>query len=291
MRVLLTGSTGRLGGAFLSLWGSDPDIDLIAPSRQEMDLSEPGAVRTFLGDLDFDVLINTAAVTGLEQCLDDPELAQRVNVDAALEMAEVCREKSAKLVHFSTDYVFSGELPGMRTEADPAEPVNVYGRSKREGETAVLAANGQSLVARVSWLFGPSTPQRPSHFDNVLNRLAAGKREHFISDKFSMPTFTHDIVEWTRLLVAAEASGIYHLCNRGEPESWFSYAQQVCRLAVNHGYDLKEDNLLAGKLSEVSFFRERRPVHTTMAPARMMAEGIATPRHWLEAAGDYLKMR
>lgn len=291
MRVLLTGSTGRLGGAFLSLWGSDQDIELIAPSRQEMDLSVPGAVRSFLGQVDFDVLINTAAITGLEECLDKPEVAQRVNVDAAREMAEACKGKSAKLVHFSTDYVFSGELPGMRTEADPADPVNVYGKSKREGEKAVLAANDQALVARVSWLFGPSTPQRPSHFDNVINRLAAGRKEHFISDKFSMPTFTHDIVEWTRLLVAAGVSGIYHLCNRGEPESWFSYAQKVCRLAVAHGYDLNEENLVPGKLSEVSFFREKRPVHTPMLPARMMAEGIATPRCWQEAAEDYLKMR
>jgi len=291
MRVLLTGSTGRLGGAFLSLWGKDPEISLVSPGRQELDLSEPEHVRSFLREAEFDLLVNPAAITGLEECLDHPELAQRVNVDAPRVMAEVCLEKSAKLVHFSTDYVFSGEQPGMKTEEDATGAVNVYGVSKCAGESAVLAANEDALVARVSWLFGPSSEQRPSHFDHVLQRAVLGEKQHLISDKFSMPTLTHDVVQWVGLLLEANASGIYHLCNSGEPESWYSYAVEVCRLAGGFGDDVDLDDLVATALADAGFFRERRPVHTTMLPARMMAEGIATPRHWLDAAEAYLKMR
>ena len=291
MRVLLTGSTGRLGGAFLSLWGRDSSIELISPSRQELDLSEPNKVRSFLSQVKFDWLINTAAITGLEECLDDPDLAQRVNVDTPRIMAEVCAEKSVRLVHFSTDYVFSGQQSGMKTEADATGAVNVYGASKCAGELAVLAANNDALVARVSWLFGPSSEQRPSHFDHVLKRALAGDRQRLICDKFSMPTFTHDVVYWVRLLAEAESSGVYHLCNSGEPESWYSYAQKVCRLAVSMGYALNEGDLVPVGLEDVEFFREKRPIHTTMAPTRMIEEGVATPRHWCDAAEDYLKIR
>ncbi len=291
MRVLLTGSTGRLGGAFLSLWAEDNEVDLITLSRQELNLSDQDNVRSFLSQADFDLLINAAAVTGLEQCLDDPDLAQRVNVDAPRVMAEVCEDKSARFVHFSTDYVFSGEQSGMKMEADAAGAVNVYGVSKRAGELAVLAANEDAIVARVSWLFGPSSEQRPSHLDHVLDRAVAGEQQHLICDKFSMPTFTHDVVHWVRLLVDAGSSGIYHLCNGGEPESWYSYGQEVCKLAVAMGYVLDEDDLVPVALADVDFFREKRPIHTAMTPARIIEEGIAVPRHWHDAATDYLKMR
>ena len=275
----------------MSLWGKDPEIELISPARDELDLADPDAVRSFLRQADFDLLINSAAITGLEQCLDHPDLAHRVNADAPRVMAEVCAEKSASFVHFSTDYVFSGEQAGMKTEADATGAVNVYGVSKCAGELAVLAANENALVARVSWLFGPSSEQRPSHFDHVLDRAATGEKQPYVCDKFSMPTFTHDVVHWVGLLVEARCSGIYHLCNQGEPESWYSYGQEVCRLAVRMGHAIDEDNLVPMALEEVDFFRERRPIHTTMKPARIIEEGLVIPRHWLDAAKDYLKMR
>jgi dTDP-4-dehydrorhamnose reductase len=291
MRVLLTGSTGRLGGAFSSLWGRHSEVELISPSRQELDLSEPDQVRSFLSRVEFDWLVNAAAITNLEQCLDHPDLARRVNVDTPKIMAEACGERSSRLVHFSTDYVLSGERPGMKTELDATGAVNEYGASKCAGELAVLEANADALVARVSWLFGPSSEQRPSHFDNVLHRALAGEKQHLICDKFSVPTFTYDVVHWVHALLKADSCGIYHLCNLGEPESWYSYAQKVCRLAVDLGYELDEDNLLPVNLVDIDFFRERRPIHTAMKPARMIEEGIMTPRHWRDAAIDYLKIR
>lgn len=291
MRVLLTGSTGRLGGAFLSLWGRDPDYELITPARQELDLSEPKQVRAFLRRTDFDVLINPAAITNLEVCPDHPELTTRVNTDSPRVMAEVCREKGARLIHFSTDYVFSGEDPGMKTEQDATGPVNMYGESKEAGERAVMAADESALVCRVSWLFGPTPVGRPYHLDNVLKRAEAREQQDLIADKFAMPTYTHDIVDWVELLLQAQTSGIYHLCNSGEPESWYSSAKKVCELAMEAGYELDASRLVPTSIHDAVFFSEKRPVHTAMSPARLVDEGIAQPRHWLEAAALYLKMR
>ncbi|BDS07724.1 spore coat polysaccharide biosynthesis protein SpsK [Oceaniferula spumae] len=294
MRVLLTGSTGRLGGAFFSLWGAaDSPYDVINLTRADADLADAAALRAVLEQIwnrsPFDAIVNPAALSGLEQCLDFPEQAQQVNVDSPKVMAEFCQEKGIRMVHFSTDYVFGGQQEGRLCEGDVTDPVNVYGKSKRAGELAVLAASPDSLVCRVSWLFGPATAK--SHFDHVLDRALSGDEQNLISDKFSIPTFTHDIVEWVELLLGNKKSGIYHLCNSGDPESWYSYAETVCRLAREQGHPLPEVRLIPSLIKDADFFREPRPVHTAMLPQRLHDEGLVTPRHWMEAAHVYLKIR
>jgi len=300
MRVLLTGSTGRLGGAFLSLWGAEgseggenSEVELRALTRDDLDLACPdgvcGSLENLWSEGEFDVIVNPAAVSGLEECLDQPELAWAVNVKSPRVMAEFCAQKGIPLVHFSTDYVFDGLRPGRKSEADPVGPMNEYGRSKRAGELAVIAACPEALVCRVSWLFGPSTPDKPSHFDHVLRRAMSGETQRLIADKYSVPTFTYDIVSWVQALLDRSCAGIYHLCNSGEPESWMSYAAVVCELADELGFDVNSQSLEGMPLADASFFRELRPQHTAMVPRRLIDERVAFPRHWQIAAEEYLK--
>ena len=269
-------------------------MELRALTRDDLDLAYPDGVRESLENLwsegEFDVLVNPAAVSGLEECLDQPELAWAVNVDSPRVMAEFCAQKGISLVHFSTDYVFDGERPGRKSEADPVGPVNEYGRSKRAGELAVMAACPEALVCRVSWLFGPSSSERLSHFDHVLRRAMSGDPQRLIADKYSVPTFTYDIVSWVRALLDQSCVGIYHLCNSGEPESWMSYAATVCELADELGFDVSSQRLEGMSLAEASFFRELRPQHTGMIPRRLIDERVAHPRHWQIAAKEYLKI-
>lgn len=296
MRILLTGSTGRLGGAFLSLWGTrDSSYGVRALIRGDLDLSKPDTVRSRLdwlwADRPFDVIVNPAAVSGLEECLDQPEIAQSVNVESPRVMAEFCEEKGIRFVHFSTDYVFAGDTEGRKSEADEVGAINVYGKTKQSGELEVLAACGSALLCRVSWLFGPAALNRSSHFDNVLDRAIAGDVQYLIGDKYSIPTFTHDIVCWVAVLLERSCSGVYHLCNAGEPESWMSYGEKICDLALSHGYQIGRGSLVETSITKASFFRERRPVHTAMLPTRLIDEGLVSPRHWLDAAEEYLKIR
>lgn len=291
-RVLLTGSSGRLGSAFLSLWGTHPQLSVTPLTRADADLSDPGQLADALRAHDYDVLVNPAAMSGLEQCLDHPAEAEAVNVRAPEVMAQACREKGARFVHFSTDYVFGGQTPGKKSEDDTPAPVNAYGRSKLAGERAAMRAFPDTVVARVSWLFGPTPPGHPCHFDHVLENAAAGTPQEFIHDKFSMPTFTHDVVGWTHaLLENNSARGIYHLCNTGDPESWHSSATKLCQVAAGLGMMAAPPAFGALPISDAHFFREPRPQHTAMQPSRLHCEGIASPRHWLEAAADYLKIR
>ena len=297
MRILLTGSTGRLGGAFLSIWrASDSPYHVRALTRDDLDLSLAGdelknRLHALWSSEAFDAITNPAAISGLEECLDQPDLAQAVNVVAPRAMAEFCEEKEIPFVHFSTDYVFGGNEAERKSESAEVGAINVYGKSKQRGEMAVLTASPHALVCRVSWLFGPAEPNRKSHFDNVLERAMAGDLQHLIGDKYSIPTFTHDVVSWVELLLARQCSGIYHLCNAGEPESWMSYARKVCDLAQPYGYTVKEETLLEVSIAEATYFRDSRPVHTAMLPDRLIDEGIVTPRHWLDAAKEYLEMR
>lgn len=288
MRVLLTGSTGRLGGAFLSLWRNHPSFDLQVVNRADLDLSQPEQVKDYLHAQEFDALINPAAVSGLEQCLDNPGLALAVNTLTPSIMAEVCHAKQAQLVHFSTDYVFSGAEDSRLTETAATGPVNTYGRTKLAGEQAVLEASPQALVCRVSWLFGPG-PE--SHFDSTLRRAADGETVSLIADKFSVPTYTHDVVSWTELLLKQRRTGTYHLCNASEPESWHSYGETICALAQKHNLLTQSPNFSPSTLEDAHFFRDPRPRHTAMLPERLINEQIANPRHWKEAAEEYLKIR
>ena len=291
-RVLITGPTGRLGGVFVSMWKNKPGYTLGTLSRGDVDLTHPRQLGETLAQLDFDLLINPAAMSGLEECMDNPQAAAAINTETPRVMAAVCREKGARFVHFSTDYVFGGDTPGKKNEDHGPSPVNTYGRTKLAGEQAVLEACPDAIIARVSWLFGPAPAHRPTHFDQAIARARSGETAQFIDDKFSMPTYMPDVVQWTGFLLGNNStSGVYHLCNTGEPESWHSYAEKACHTAHKQGLDVQPVEFGRLPLGDATFFRETRPTHTAMEPNRIQKECGIRPRHWLEAAAEYVKIR
>ena len=165
LSLLITGKNGRLGRALARRYENRHRVVVIG--REECDLGNSHSIQECLGRESFDVLINTASLTGVDDCEVNPEKAAQVNAIAPKVMAEVCAAKGARLIHLSTDYVFEGTAPGERSETDPADPINVYGQTKLDGENAVLAVSPDFLVVRVSWLFGPDKPSFP---DMILKR-------------------------------------------------------------------------------------------------------------------------
>jgi dTDP-4-dehydrorhamnose reductase len=152
-KLLIVGAGGRLGAALLRQYRRSEEVTGL--TRQQLDLADTTKVRDTLGALDFDILINCAAQTNVDRCETHPEEAFQLNAEAPRVLAEVCTHKAAKLVHISTDYVFDGEKREPYTEDDAAEPISVYGESKRAGEQRVLEVSERHLVVRVSWVFGP----------------------------------------------------------------------------------------------------------------------------------------
>ncbi len=280
MRIVITGTTGRVGKALTRHLAGRHEV--IALPRTRLDLAVPDSGK-ILGEFEFDVLLNPAGITSLEQCEDEPLLARRVNADAPAALAAICRERGVKMLHFSTDYVFDGREPGLRTEDELPSPLSVYGKTKRDGESAVLAAGG--AVMRVSWVFGPEKPAFP---DQILERALAGQELAAVADKFSRPTFTGDLCEWVGAWIAADSpAGCFHVCNGGPVTSWHGMALEILAFLVER--DIATPPLKALALDEMTAFRAPRPRHTAMATRRLEALLGHPPRDWREALREHLE--
>ena len=221
-------------GSHLAAYLEEHGLEVVKCGRDFCDLKDLSALKRVLLSSGASHVVNCAAVSGLEACLDDPETAHRVNAMAPEMMARICRLEGMRFIHLSTDYVLDGRREGLKTEEGKCRPVNVYGESKLEAEFRVREEMPDALVARVSWVFG--NPGRPSFLEMVLRR--AMKREPLaaVADKWSMPTWVEDLCVWLRFLAyESGASGVLHLCQSGEPVSWHSYAITVLKCAVKYG--------------------------------------------------------
>lgn len=148
MRILLTGVTGQVGGALLAPLSSSGIV--LAPSRSELDLARPAAIRSVLDDCRPDLIVNPAAFTAVDGAEDEPDLAFRVNAESPREMAHWAASRDVPFVHFSTDYVFDGSGESAWFEDDATAPLSVYGKSKLAGEKAVRGAGASSQIVRTS---------------------------------------------------------------------------------------------------------------------------------------------
>src|SRR5215471_17256999 len=189
MKIMILGTGGRLGAALAREF---KEFDITGFNREQLDLSDLDGLRTKLGPMAFDVLVNAAGFTNVDACETERDRAFLINAEASGILAEICNEKDAKLIHFSTDYVFDGEKHAPYTEEDQANPISAYGESKLAGEKCVLATDDGHLVVRVSWVFGPD---RPSFVDAMIKRAQQDEKIDAIADKFSTPTYTHDIAQ------------------------------------------------------------------------------------------------
>jgi len=283
MKIVILGTGGRLGAALMHQYREK--YDLAGFNHAQLDLANLDEVRRTLGGMNFDALINAAGFTNVDACETERDQAFLINADAPGILAELCNEKDAKLIHFSTDYVFDGEKRAPYTEDDQANPVSAYGESKLAGEKGVLAAEDGHLVVRVSWVFGPD---RPSFVDAMIKRAQQEEKIDAISDKFSTPTYTHDIAHMLpQFFDRSVAGGILHFANAGKC-SWQEYAQWALDCCCDAGIPLKGRTVGALKLSDMTNWVARRPVYSVLSPAKYAELTGATSRAWREAVADYI---
>ena len=284
MKIVIIGSGGRLGAALTREYRDK--FDVVGFNHAQLDLTNFDQVREKVTALDFDVLINCAAFTNVDLCEAEREQAFQINAEAPRVLAEICREKKAKLIHLSTDYVFDGEKREPYTEDDAAKPISFYGESKREGEKLVLQTQDRHLVVRVSWVFGPD---RPSFIDGVIKRARENEHVEAIADKFSTPTNTLDIVEMLPRFFDLHVDGsILHFANAGEC-SWQEYAQFSLDCCRSLGIPLKAKTVGSLKLSDMKNWIARRPVFSVLSTMKYIAMTGTSPRTWRGAVADYVR--
>ena len=283
MKIVILGAGGRLGAALLREYRDK--FDVADFNHTQLNLSDLGAVREKLRNTSFDVLINAAGFTKVDLCETQPDRAFLINAEAPRVVAEICDEKNARLIHFSTDYVFGGERREPYTEEDQASPISVYGESKLAGENNVLAAKSQNLVVRVSWVFGPD---RPSFIDAMIQQAQENDEVDAVADKFSTPTYTLDIAAMLPQFFDANVEGgILHFANAGQC-SWREYAQWAVDCCHNGGLPLKSKTIGERKLRDMTNWIARRPVYSVLSSAKYTKLTGISPRTWREAVSDYI---
>jgi dTDP-4-dehydrorhamnose reductase len=296
MKIIIIGSSGRLGAALMREYRGKYDVDGF--NHTQLDLANLNGVRERLRATNFDVLINAAAFTNVDLCETERDRAFLINAEAPGVLAGICCDKRAKLIHFSTDYVFDGEKRAPYTEEDEAKPISVYGESKLAGEKNVLATENRHLVVRVSWVFGPD---RPSFIDGIIKRAQENREIDAIADKFSAPTYTVDIAEmvgcvldaWSRRALAPDGlragclQGIVHFANAGEC-SWQEYGQWALDCCHEAGLPLEATNVGARKLKDMANWVARRPVYSVLSTAKYTKFTDMPPRTWRDAVADYI---
>jgi dTDP-4-dehydrorhamnose reductase len=307
MKIVIIGAGGRLGAALMREYQGK--FDVAGFNHAQFDLSNLDKIRQKLGETDFDVLINAAAFTNVDLCETQPDPAFRINAEAPRVLAEICSEKNAKLIHFSTDYVFDGEKRAPYTEEDEANPISIYGESKLAGEKNVLAVGAvtvgeadsfprtatpsptakrtpRPLIIRVSWVFGPD---RPSFIDGMIKRAQENEKVDAIADKFSTPTYTHDIAQMLpQFFDGVGEGGILHFANAGKC-SWQEYAQWALDCCREFGVPMKAKTIGPLKLNDMQNWIARRPVYSVLSAAKYAQLAGTLPRTWREAVADYIR--
>jgi len=283
MKIVILGVGGRLGAALLREYRDK--FDVTGFNHTQLDLSDLGAVRERLRSTSFDLLINAAGFTKVDLCETQPDRAFLINAEAPLVVAEICHEKNARLIHFSTDYVFDGAKRKPYTEEDEANPISIYGESKLAGEKNVLAVQNQNLVVRVSWVFGPD---RPSFIDAMVQQAQENHEVDAIADKFSTPTYTLDVAEMLPRFFGSDAlGGILHFANAGQC-SWQEYAQWAVDCCHDAGLPLKTKTIGGRRLRDMANWVARRPVYSVLSTAKYTMLTRLSPRTWREAVSDYI---
>jgi dTDP-4-dehydrorhamnose reductase len=282
-RVLLLGAAGQLG---TDLAAALAGPDLVALARRDLDVTDPAALERALAAASPAVVVNATAENRVDDAEADPAPAFAVNAVAAHHLARLAARRGARLVHFSTDYVFGAAGPGPYAEDAPPAPLGAYGASKAAGEWLVRAASPRHLVIRVSGLYGAAGSRgKGGNFVETMLRLAReGRPLRVVADQVLAPTPTADVAEATRRLLAADPpGGVYHLASAGAC-SWFEFARRIfdlCGLAPD----------LAPTSSEAWGAPARRPANSVLLDTRRAALGLPPLRPWADALRAYLEGR
>jgi dTDP-4-dehydrorhamnose reductase len=284
MRIVIIGSGGRLGAALVGEYWNKYDV--AAFNHAQLDLSNLDGAREKLRSTDFDVLINATAFTNVDGCETERDRAFLINAEAPGVLAKIANDKGARLIHFSTDYVFDGEKRAPYTEEERANPISAYGESKLAGEKNVLDAGNEHLVVRVSWVFGPD---RPSFIDGIIKRAQENEQVDAIADKYSAPTYTLDIAEMLPRFFTRDGDygGILHFANSGRC-SWQEYGQWALDCCHEAGVLLKARTVGACKLRDMTNWVAHRPVYSVLSAAKYTKLTGTSPRTWRDAVSDYI---
>jgi dTDP-4-dehydrorhamnose reductase len=227
--ILITGSNGQLGNEMQQAAVRFPDFNYIYTDVAELDICDKGALDAFVKANNVNVIVNCAAYTAVDKAEDDVELCYKINRDAVRNIAEVATKNKVKVVHVSTDYVFDGTNYLPYTEDMPVCPATVYGKSKLEGEQALLENCKESVILRTAWLYSSFG----NNFVKTMMKLGVERDSlGVIFDQVGTPTYAADLADAILQLLSNKTfvPGIYHFSDEGVC-SWYDFTKTIHRMA------------------------------------------------------------
>jgi len=272
--VLLTGASGQVGFELAHRLGSIAEV--VAADRARLDLADPDAIVAAVRGARPQIIVNAGAYTAVDLAEKEADAAHAINARAPGVLAEEAKRLSAVLIHYSTDYVFDGARTTPYPEDATAQPLNVYGATKLEGERNVTQSGAHALVFRTSWVYG----LRGKNFLLTIRRLAAERDElRIVADQVGVPNWSGALAEATVRLIdvglpaLAERSGLYHMSSRGQA-SWYDFARAIAG-------DVPRPRILPITTAEYPT-PARRPAYGVLATAKFERTFGFALRDWRE---------
>jgi len=274
---LILGANGQLGKQFAKDL-SKRNETVNAPDEKECDITSAEVLSRFIDSVKPTVVINCAAYNAVDLAEQQAATATLINTTAPGMIAGICAERNLMFVHYSSDYVFDGRKGDRYTELDTPNPLNTYGKSKREGELAVLAAGGSSLILRTSWVFGNGT-------QNFIHKMMQWSQKNPVlkltADEVSVPTSTIDLVDITLRALEKRLTGLYHLTN-SDYASRYEWGRYVAK-------KLSLSSTIVPVPMSVFPSPAQRPLFSAMSNRQLQDDlGYAIP-DWRDAVDRFLK--
>lgn len=273
--IIVTGANGQLGSELACIAGNYPQFIFVFTDRNALSLDNPAQLSALFEEVKPACFINCAAYTAVDKAETDKDAALAINTTAVGNIAALCKQYNTKLVHISTDYVFSGNGTSPYTEDQPTDPVNYYGFSKEQGEKLALENNSETIIIRTSWVYSTYG----NNFVKTMIKLMSQRPEiNVVGDQVGSPTYAADLAQAIMDIITSDAGfvkGIYHYSNSGII-SWYDFA-----VAIKEG---KQLNCTVNSIPTSGYpTPAKRPAYSVMSKDKIANTFNLTIKDWKES--------
>lgn len=280
MKIVVLGASGQLGSCLKKVAVEKNITEISFPSEQDGNILDEGLLDKLFTAEKPSFVINCAAYTAVDKAEDEQDICRKVNRDGAANIARASAAHGATLVHISTDFVFKGNVTGLLTETDPAEPENIYGLTKLEGEAAIAQILPEHFTLRTSWLYS----EYGNNFVKTMLRLGKEREQlGVIVDQVGSPTYAIDLADAILDIIESDSKeyGIYHYSNEGVT-SWYDFAKAV--------FDISETTVKLNPVKTSEYITKAvRPAYSVMDKTKIKtAFGIQIP-YWRDSLAECLQ--
>jgi dTDP-4-dehydrorhamnose reductase len=277
VKILLLGHKGMLGSDLLLKLNMEHEV--VGLDKEDIDIVSASECKGAIKEIEPEIVINAAAYTNVDGCETAKDECFAVNAEAVKNIAEACRDKDVRIVHFSTDYVFDGMAKQPYKEDHQCNPINTYGASKMAGERYLRSLSENYILIRTAWLYGVNGK---NFVQTILEKVKTTKKLTVVDDQVGSPTYTNDLAAAVDLLIKQNAKGIFHITNRGSC-SWFQFAVKILQEAGIHDVDvtpIKSDQLQRPA---------KRPAYSVLSMQKFIHTTGKTMQPWQLGLQDYLE--